>query len=107
MMHNNQNRNLTQQSGHSGLTLSGVVINRLKRMVPRNNPTIEVITYTVQDVHGTKFYVEDYQHDGYHEIGDTVNIPVYVKVYNRKNGEPSYTLNVQKDDSHSSRGEPF
>lgn len=107
MMHNNQNRNLTQQSGHSGLTLSGVVINRLKRMVPRNNPTIEVITYTVQDVHGTKFYVEDYQPDGYHEIGDTVNIPVYVKVYNRKNGEPSYTLNVQKDDSHSSRGEPF
>ena len=38
-MHNNQNRNRTQQSG---LTLSGVIINRLKRMVPRNNPTIEV-----------------------------------------------------------------
>lgn len=47
-MHNiNQNR--TQQSG---LTLSGVIINRLKRMVPKNNPTIEVITYTVQDMYG-------------------------------------------------------
>ena len=37
-MHNN-NQNRTQQSG---LTLSGVIINRLKRMVPKNNPTIEV-----------------------------------------------------------------
>ncbi len=102
-MHNN-NQNRTQQSG---LTLSGVIINRLKRMVPKNNPTIEVITYTVQDMYGTKFYVEDYQPDGYHEIGDTVSLPVYIKVYNRKNGEPGYTLNVQKDDSHNSRGEPF
>ena len=104
MMHNNQNRNRTQQSG---LTLSGVIINRLKRMVPRNNPTIEVITYTVQDINGTKFYVEDYQPDGYHEIGDTVSLSVYVKAYSRKNGEPAYTLNVQKDDIHNSRGEPF
>ena len=101
-MHNNQNR--TQQSG---LTLSGVIINRLKRMVPRNNPTIEVITYTVQDINGTKFYVEDYQPDRYHEIGDTVSLSVHVKAYNRKNGEPSYTLNVQKDDGHNFRGEPF
>ena len=101
-MHNNQNR--TQQSC---LTLSGVIINRLKRMVPRNNPTIEVITYTVQDINGTKFYVEDYQPDRYHEIGDTVSLSVYVKAYNRKNGEPSYTLNVQKDDGHNFRGEPF
>ncbi|MBR1658529.1 MAG: hypothetical protein IJ697_08705 [Synergistaceae bacterium] len=78
-----------------------------KRMVPRNNPTIEVITYTVQDFNGTKFYVEDYKPDGYHEIGDTVSLPVYIKVYTRKNSEPGYTLNVQKDECHNFRGEPL
>ena len=45
--------------------------------------------------------------NGYHEIGDTVSLPVYIKAYNRKNGEPGYTLNVQKDEGHNSRGEPF
>ena len=41
----------------------------------------------------------------YHELDKSVSLPVYIKAYNRKNGEPSYTLNVQKMDS--SRGEHF
>ena len=30
-----------------GLSLSGTVIDRTRRMVPRENPTIEIVTYTV------------------------------------------------------------
>ena len=33
----------------SGLCLSGTVFKRIKRTVPINNPTTEIVTYTVSD----------------------------------------------------------
>lgn len=74
-------------------------------MVPRDNPTTEIVTYTIQDNSSRKFYVDDYAPDDYQEINSSVCLPVYVKTYRRKNGEPSYTLNVQKPEV--TRGEHF
>ena len=88
-----------------GLTLSGIVIDRTRRMVPRDNPTTEIVTYTIQDGHNRKFYVDDYAPDDYHELETSVCLPVYVKAYSRKNGNPSYTLNVQKEEF--TRGDHF
>ncbi len=88
-----------------GLTLSGTVIERTRRMVPHNNPTTEIVTYTVQDSFNRKYYVDDYAPTGYHSINENVTFPVYIKAYVRKNGEASYTLNIQKSDL--SRGEHF
>ena len=76
-----------------------------RRMVPHDNPTTEIVTYTVQDGYNRKFYVDDYAPDAYHELDSNVCFPVYIKAYNRKNGEPSYTLNIQKRDL--GRGERF
>ena len=54
------------------------------------------MTYTIQDDHDRKFYVDDYAPNGYHDLQSNVCFPVYIKVYVRKNGEPSYALNIQK-----------
>ena len=88
-----------------GLSLTGTVIDRMRRMVPRDNPSTEIVTYTIQDDHNRKFFVDDYAPDNYHEIESNVCIPVYVKTYRKKNGEPSYTLNTLKPDVE--RGERF
>lgn len=88
-----------------GLSLSGTVIDRTRRMVPKDNPMTEIVTYMIQDSHNRKYYVDDYAPDGYHDLQSSVTLPVYVKTYVRKNGEPSYTLNIQKMDI--SRGEHF
>lgn len=89
----------------SGLILKGIIVDRMRRMVPKNNPTTEIVTYTIQDEHDRKYYVDDYAPTDYYDLGSPVSLPVYIKAYNRKNGEPSYTLNVQK--MENSRGEHF
>lgn len=103
-----RNKTNTQSSSIpdiQGLCLTGTVIDRTRRMVPRNNPTTEIVTYMIQDSNNRKYYVDDYAPDSYHEIASTVSLPVYIKAYVRKNGEPSYTINVQKSDV--GRGEHF
>ena len=95
----------TQPNMTHGLSLSGTVIDRTRRMVPHDNPTTEIVTYTVQDSYSRKFYVDDYAPVGYHDVGSDICLPVYIKAYNRRNGDPSYTLNVQKTDAV--RGEHF
>ena len=89
----------------SGLSLSGSVVDRVRRMVPHNNPTTEIVTYTIQDHNNRKYFVDDYAPDGYHDIGDQVELPVFIKAYVRKKGDASYTINVQKQASF--RGEHF
>ena len=88
-----------------GLFLSGIVIDRTRRMVPRDNPTTEIVTYTVQGSDDRKFYVDDYAPEGYHDINSSVCFPVYIKTYIRKNGEASYTINIQK--TENLKGEHF
>lgn len=90
---------------YSGLYLFGQITDRTRRHVPKDNPTTEIVTYTVQTVRGSKYYVDDYAPDSYYNIGADVCFPVYIKAYKRRNGDPSYTLMIQQDDL--SRGEHF
>ena len=105
MNQRSNNTKPTTNNATHGLSLSGIVIDRTRRMVPHDNPTTEIVTYTIQDGHKRKFYVDDYAPTDYHDFDSTVCFPVYIKAYNRKNGDPSYTLNIQKIDS--TRGEHF
>ncbi|MBQ9361084.1 MAG: hypothetical protein IJT96_08625 [Lachnospiraceae bacterium] len=93
------------QNQSYGLYLCGVVVDRTRRMVPRSNPTTEIVTYTVQDDDNRKYYVDDYAPERYHDLNSSISFPVYIKPYVRKNGDASYTINVQK--LQSSRGERF
>lgn len=101
----NPRNNKPTSNTQTGLSLTGTVIDRTRRMVPRNNPTTEIVTYTIQDDHNRKFYVDDYTPNSYHDINVKVCLPVYIKSYKRKNDEPSYTINVQK--LEITRGEHF
>jgi hypothetical protein len=97
--------NQNHRSNYSGLYLFGRVIDRTRRHVPKDNPTTEIVTYLIQSNQNSKFYVDDYAPNSYYEIGDDISLNVYIKTYKRKNGEPSYTLNIQQNDF--SRGEHF
>ncbi len=105
MNQRNSNATATSNSVMHGLSLSGTIIDRTRRMVPHDNPTTKIVTYSIQDGYNHKFYVDDYAPDAYHDLESDVCFPVYITAYNRKNGDPSYTLNVQKMDV--TRGEHF
>lgn len=102
---NKRSARTTGSNASFGLSLSGTVIDRIRRMVPRDNPTTEIVTYTIQVDNNKRFFVDDYAPDDYYDINSTVSLPVYIKAYRRKNGEPSYTLNVRKPEFV--RGEHF
>ena len=90
-----------------GLYVSGKIVNRTRRHVPKINPTTEVVTYTLDDESGRKNYVEEFAPTSYHELGEYVTFHVYVKAYIKKNREASYTLNIMKDSDNARGGEPF
>lgn len=91
----------------SGLFLSGEILQRSKREVPLDNPTTEIVTYLVVDEKDRHYYVDDYAPINYYEIGENVNIPVFIKPYKKKSGELSYSLNILKPFNHSTRGVAF
>lgn len=92
-------------NNYSGLYLFGKVIDRTRHHVPKDNPTTEIVTYLIQSNRDSKFYVDDYASKSYYDIGADVSLNVFIKTYKRKNGEPSYTLNIQQN--NFSRGEHF
>jgi hypothetical protein len=73
----------------SGLCLSGTISQRTKRLVPANNPTTEIVTYTVTDDDGHLHYVDDYSPSEYHNIGDKVHIPIFIKASGEFKPAPS------------------
>ena len=89
-----------------GLVLMGTVVDRMRRMVPKDNPTTMIVTYTLDDGMGRKYLVDDYAPMDFFDIGMYINVPVYVKVYMKRNKELAYTLNVQKE-FVSDKGEHF
>ena len=91
----------------SGLCLSGTISQRTKRLVPANNPTTEIVTYTVTDDDGHLHYVDDYSPSEYHNIGDKVHIPIFIKAYKKKSGDAAYSLNVLKPFTPTTKGEAF
>ena len=89
-----------------GLILIGKVTDRKRRYVPQDNPTTEIVTYTIEDSTSRKYFLDDYAPTGYFELNDMITIPVYIKAFTKRNGDPSFQLNVQKSVS-STRGERF
>lgn len=69
----------------TGMFLSGQIMDRSRRKVPRNDQQIEIVTYLIQDNHGKKYYVDYFDPHGYYKIGENVCIPIYIKPYQRKN----------------------
>ena len=97
---------LLEDSRLGGLVLMGTVIERTRRMVPKDNPTTLIVTYTVDDGMGRKHYVDDYAPKSYFDVGMNITVPVYIKAYTKRNKEPAYTINIQKE-IVSERGERF
>lgn len=91
----------------SGLFISGKVMDRSRRLIPRDDPRTEVVTYLVQDGYGRKYYLDHFEPEGYFNIGEQVCVPVYIKPYTRKSGELGYTIYIQKPSSQTVRGEHF
>ena len=90
----------------SGLLITGIVRERTRRFLTGKTPETEVVTYVIFDNNDHRYYVEDFAPESYHDVGDSVTIPIYVKPYKKKNGDLSYTLCAQKN-YHPSRGEAF
>ena len=88
-----------------GITLSGTVIDRTRRHVPKDNPTTDIDTYTLVDGNDRKHYVDDFSPTEYHDLGEYICVPVYIKPYLKKNKYLSYNLCIQK--KPSTRGEHF
>lgn len=86
----------TSTSKPYGLYLSGTVVDRTRRFVPKDNPVTEIVTYILSDNEDRKYYVDDYAPSGYHDLGVYISVPVYVKPYAKKNKEISYNLCIQK-----------
>ena len=88
-----------------GLYACGYIQKRTRRKVPKDNPTLEIVTYELKDNENRSVYVDDFEPNEYYEVGSLVNLPVYVKPYQRKTGQLSYTLCVVKNNTN--KGEEF
>ena len=88
-----------------GLLVRGSIIARTKREISAKNIPVEIVTYTVEAEPTRKLFVTDYDPDSYYEVGEEVELPVYVKPYPKKNGMLSYTLSIQKE--YKSKGVSF
>jgi hypothetical protein len=91
----------------TGLIVIGTVQDRTRRMVPADNPTTEIVTYLVTDESEKRYYIDDYRPSEYYEIGEFIEVPIYVKPYRKRNGELSYSLNIQKAYQYQTKGESF
>ena len=76
-----------------GLYVIGSIVNRTRRFIStNNNPNTEIVTYTILDDQDHRFYVDDFAPTSYFEVSASVTLPVYIKPYNKKNGDAAYTL---------------
>ena len=92
----------------SGLYLFGTVVDRTRRTIntKNGNSTAEIVTYTVQDDTGRRYYVDEYSPEEYYGLGEYVEVPVYIKTFKKRSGDIGYSFCVQTQDGPS-RGEHF
>lgn len=99
-----------QESGSdelSGLYVFGHVIDRTRRTInTRNGSSAEIVTYTIQDNNGRRYFVDEYTPEEYYELGESVEVPVYVKTFKKNSGDVGYSFCVQQQFGPS-RGEHF
>lgn len=92
----------------SGLYIFGRISDRARRTIPtRDLSSAEIVTYTVEDSIGHKYYVDEYSPAEYHEVGESVELPVYVKTYKKRNGDIGHSFCIQQQYGIPSRGERF
>lgn len=75
-------------------------------LFPKDNPSITIVTYLIQTRQDRKYFVDDYNPDTFYDVMSEVTVPVYVKTYKRKNGDPAYNLQILREDEFV-RGEHF
>ena len=82
----------------NGIYFCGVVSQRRKRMVPKDNPTATVVTYEFTDeATNVTYYVDDYEPDTFLEQGQYVEVPVRVKAYvNKSTNRPAFSMTIKK-----------
>lgn len=91
----------------SGLYLFGMVIDRTRRTInTKGNTTAEIVTYTIQDANGRRYYVDEYSPDEYYKLSEYAEIPVYVKTFKKRTGDIGYSFCVQTQGGPT-RGEHF
>ncbi len=97
----------SQEETLSGLYVFGQVIDRTRRTIKtRNDGQAEIVTYTVQDVNGRRYFIDEYTPEQYCEIGEAVELPVYVKTFKKNSGDIGYSFCVQQQFGPA-RGEHF
>ncbi|GHU69324.1 hypothetical protein FACS1894184_13170 [Clostridia bacterium] len=89
----------------TGLYLNGFVKSRTRRTITKNDTDIEIISYLVADNNGNTYVLEDFSPPSYYEVNSRIEVPVYIKPYQRRNGVISFTVNVRRDSLI--RGESF
>jgi len=70
----------------TGLYLNGFVKSRTRRLITKNDTQIEIISYLVADNYGNTYILEDFRPSSYFEVNTRIEVPVYVKPYQRRNG---------------------
>ena len=91
----------------SGLYVGGTIQERHRRFINRQDDNrVEIVTYTISSVGDKLYYVEEYAPSSYREIGSQLLEAVYIKPYQKKSGDLSYTICIKKD-FHGGRGESF
>lgn len=89
----------------SGLVLAGNVVYRTKRLIQGDKQT-EIVTYTISDDKNHQYFVDDFAPSNYFEIGQHVQLSVYIKPYIKKTGGASYSLSILKP-FQSAKGDAF
>ena len=74
----------SDSSNLMGLYIAGTVIDRTRRMVPKDNPVTEIITYTLETDDHLRDYFDDYAPTGYHEREEYIIVPVLLKNLTRR-----------------------
>lgn len=103
----------TTTNKRTGVYFCGTVEERRKRMVPKDNPQTEVVTYTFYDEENRQhYYVDDYAPESYYEIGEYVEVMVRIKPYmHGGNNKPAYSMTIRKPfekrNVSNGNGEPF
>ena len=91
----------------SGLYIFGTIIDRTRRTInTKGNTTAEIVTYTIQDTNGRRYYVDEYSPEEYYELSEYAEVPVYVKTFKKRTGDIGYSFCVQTPNGPS-RGEHF
>ncbi|MBR2768931.1 MAG: hypothetical protein IKD68_08360, partial [Solobacterium sp.] len=92
-------------SSRTGIYFAGVVQERRKRMVPKDNPDTEVVTYTFyDDENRMSYYIDDYAPESYLEVGEYAEFPIRIKAYVHKGtGKPAYSMTIKKSFAQSAR----